>query len=316
MNAAVTVHRYERWARFTLGACVALVLMSRAVIGQENRFVCNVRNITTAWGFAKPPISIDRHSVEFTDSGRSTVAFYVRNQASSRIRSLAMVIRYVGEEDRVIDDIPIAVVAGSQKPENQLPFAVEEVQSWPQILAPAGDAIVSGVYDGIRTGICPVRAEVTFVRIVFEEQPPVELWSPGWEVRPIPRAIPPVPETIAHLNAPTFVDAELTIGSSGAVEELVSGESDKTEAINWLREYLTQNWKFYPALHDGIAVSYKSRLVVDFSSDPEIVPESDVRSPVLLIHVFRKPDHRLSVFFGQMSEGDVLGGGSLKVIPD
>lgn len=300
------------------GVRIISALLSGAAIGQEDRFACKARNITTVWGFANPPISIDKHSVEFTDTARSTVAFYVRNQTTSRIRSLAMVMSYIDNKGRVIDEIPAAVVTGSQEAEDthQLPFPVEEVQSWRSTLAPRSEAVVSGIYDGIRTGICPVRAKVTFLRVAFDGQAPAEFSSPGWEVRPIPRAIPPVPDTIAKVNPPIFVNAEVTIGSSGAVEELVGSESDKTEALNWLREYLTQNWKFYPALRDGIAVTYKSRIVVSFSSDRGIVPEAELESPVLLMHVICKPDNQASAFFGQMSEGDVLGGGSLKVIPD
>jgi len=198
----------------------------------------------------------------------------------------------------------------------QLPFPVEEVQSWRNTLAPRNEAVVSGVYDGVRTGICPVRAKVTFLRVAFDDHVPAEFSSPGWEVRPIPRAIPPVPETIAHLNPPASVRTEVTIGSSGTVEELVGVGSEKTEAISWLREYLTQNWKFYPALRDGIAVTYKSRLVVSFSTNRGVAPEAELESPVMLIHVLREPDNQVAVFFGQMSERDVLGGGTLKVIPD
>jgi hypothetical protein len=292
----------------------------------DHKYVCLTERIPTSWGFGNPSVAIEKHDVEFAANGRSAPDVHFRNVGDSRLEALAAVVRYTDQQGRTIDDVPVAAGTSQVVDALRLPFAVEGVQYWKRPVAPGEDMVVAGVYDGIRTGVCPAHATVTFLRLQFAGSHPLDFSSPGWHVRPLPRSVPEVPESLAklNLNPPDFIAAQLKIDASGRVIDLTPGDEENSEVVSWLRNFMQQSWRFYPALRDGRPVEEQVRVLFGFARDrvSMLAQAPSLQSPVLVIQIMRTLDffpnvrnqQEFRATFGGIAEGDVVGKGEVIVV--
>jgi hypothetical protein len=66
--------------------------------------------------------------------------------------------------------------------------------------------------NGIRTGVCPSQAEVTFLRLHFYPNKTLVFSSPGWHLPPKPLSVPTVPDTFVRFHdLPDFLLGQMTV---------------------------------------------------------------------------------------------------------
>lgn len=289
-------------------------------------YYCYARDLPTSWAFEPPPLLIEQHEVYFFETGRTLVSLRFRNTGKLSIQALALILSYVDERGEAIDEVPVAGVTKMPPEGFDSPFpvslselhlaGVQDREHREHALRPRGSARVAGSRDGTRTGNCPARAKVTFLRLQFTDGTARTYSSPGWHLGPIPRRIPEVPTTFRPLsvNRPSSIVARVKIGASGDVADVVPDNSNNhPEVLRWIRDFMKQEWKFHPAVLGGTPVDSQLTVLFRFPAGatlefPEVEP---ILSPVTLIQFFRRHDLHpndytgsdLVVMYGQADEG-------------
>ena len=78
--------------------------------------------------------------------------------------------------------------------------------------------------------------------------------SPRWQLEPVPHRVPRLSEDTPNLpvTPPVSLLAKVKVSASGQVVDVVSdGQQDDPKVLAWIRERMTQNWTFHPALRNG-----------------------------------------------------------------
>ncbi len=310
-----------RNAKLCFALCtVAVIAYAQLETGNSQRSVydCRVDNLPTAWSFVDPPGTIYAHHAQFGKLGQTSIDMRFRNGGVVPIQSLAFVVEYADANHRIIDRVPIVAGADAGVGERP-PNVLSPANIWKSALGPSDSALITIVANGIRTGDCPVRAEVTFARLHLNDGTVQTLSSPGWQLDPIPMIIPPVSRTTKPLpvQPPASLLAKLRISARGDVVGVVPDEPADPNLVNWIRPFMEQNWKFHPGLLNGRPVD--SELPVLFliyskgmTEFPDIKP---VLEPITAIRFVwgrdlsarASTDDELEVMYGILPEGSRLG---------
>jgi hypothetical protein len=307
--------------------CVVLfaTIVSAAALGTDNDgaqhadvYACSATQIPTSWTFSDLHGRIEVHNISYVEQGRSVTDFHFRNQTTLPIEALGLVLEYFDAEDHVIDRIPISAGTGSSLEHFELPFAVEGREGWRQPILPGIARIVGGVKDGVRTGNCPVRAQVSFAKVMFGDGTSRTYSSPGWRVDAVPRSIPRLPDDVPPLPVlpPVSLIAELKINAAGKVVDVVSHDSDRDDLLSWVRDRMEQDWSFYPALIDGHPTDSVMTVLFVINGRGMRKPQypKPLSGPVTFIQYFSARDlfpgtaapDRWTVVYGSLEEGSVI----------
>ena len=286
--------------------------------GQESSvaspYDCRAMGVPTSWAFDNPPGLIEAHNAIFTDAGDTTVELVFRNDGTSPLLSLAMVMEYVDAQEEVIDRIPI-VAAVKPGIREVPPNVLSPADAWKRALPPGEAVRLVGTRDGIRTGQCPVRARVTFASVRFPDGTTRTFSSPGWRLPATPKQVPILPEAIPEFPAqpPTSVLAKLKISASGDVIDVVSEEAVDHKVVDWIRDRM-RDWKFHPALVGGKPADSEltTLFLIHAKGMGKFSEERPVLQPVTLIQFIWSRDlsqtaatDRWTVMYGWLTEGSV-----------
>jgi hypothetical protein len=291
-----------------------IMLVSSAVLA-EDTFSCIAEQLPTVWNFEAPPVRIDKHGIQFTDTGLTSVSFYLHNLTGWPLDSLTAIVRYKDDGGQVINEVAVSATTNEGVDHSDQPIPIEGVQHWAKAVAPQDVAVVVGVSNGIRTGICPSEAEITLLRLHFYPDKTLSFSSAGWHLPPKPLAVPSVPDTLGNFHKlPDFIVGQLSIDASGHVLEFVSEDHEEPEVTRWLQEFMRRSWKFYPAILDGHPVPATLPLLVGFPRDRDsLVHEAATTlSPITMIQILRSSDFnpvdesqdKFQAHFGHMANGD------------
>jgi hypothetical protein len=297
---------------------------------QSRPYYCHVEGLPTSWVFGSPPGAIEQHEIYFWETGRASASFRLRNLGRARIEGAALILDYVDSRGQTIDEIPVAGTTKTAAEKFRPPFSVErswvyqkgvqEAEHWEGAVPKGGSVRVAGSRDGIRTGHCPVAAEVTFAKLQFADGSRRTFSSPTWHLGPTPRRIPEVPTTfrpLPALNRPLSLLATMKISAAGKVADVIPDDrNNQPEVLRWIRDFMRQEWEFHPALLAGAPVDSQLIVLFRFPADatPAFPETTPMLSPVTLIQFFRKHDlypnnytgSDLVVMYGQAEEGSVV----------
>jgi len=300
-------------ARVTIS--LGMIMLVSSAMFAEDTFSCIAEQLPTVWNFEGPPVKIDNHSIQFTDTGQASVSFYLHNLTGWPLDSLTAIVRYKDDGGQVIDEVAVSATTNEGVDHSDQPIPIEGVQHWAKSVAPQDVAVVVGVSNGIRTGICPSKAEITFLRLHFYPDKTLSFSSAGWHLPPKPLSVPSVPDTFGNFHKlPDFVVGELAIDASGHVVEFASEDHGEPEVTRWLQEFMRRSWKFYPAILDGHPVPATLPLLVGFPRDRDSLlhEAATTLSPITTIQIFRRSDFnpvdesqdKFQALFGNMANGD------------
>lgn len=263
---------------------------------ETNRFACEVTSLPTSWAFENHLGTIERHAVVFTENGNATPTLYFRNTQPRAITALALIVEYRDEGNRVIERVPISgSTAGSGL--LHVPFALElthTIPEWKQPLRQGDTVALGATKDGIRTGHCPTQAKVMFLMARLDDGTVRTFESPNWILGPMPRIVPELPRNFPPLPAvpPVLLLGNVAIDEHGKVTSLDVGDQGSSELRDWLERFMTQNWKFHPALRDGKPVPSVLKVAFRFpvAVRSPIPGEERILFPVTLIQFFPRQD--------------------------
>jgi hypothetical protein len=281
---------------------------------ERSTYDCHIADLPTSWAFDDHPGVVVAHSAMFGELGQTAIDLHFRSTETSPIQSIALVLEYTDAGQETIDRVPIFAAvkpAMAKTPLNVLAPA----DAWRTALLPGDSATMSAVTNGIRTGHCPVRAQVTFASVQFTDGSVRIYSSPEWRLGPIPTLIPTLPEVIPDLpvEAPASLLAKLTINASGEVLDVAPAEPADPKLVDWIRSRMGPDWKFHPALLDGKPTDSELNVLFlihakGMTKFPETRP---VLHPVTLIRFLWSHDlspqtsatDKLMVMYGFLQEG-------------
>jgi len=286
------------WFALALGSIVIELPGSfEARLGQQPDtrsalpYYCGQSDLPTSWKFDNSPLQIAKHAVAFTEDGVSTPGLTLRNRTPRPIVAVAMILDYLDNEDRIIDRVPVAAATDEARSTLRLPFHPVHTFSWTALL-PEDTTTLNALNDGIRTGMCPQRAEVTFLWLRFGDGSSSTFSAPEWRLGPVPQFIPPFPEKLTQVITPPMeILASVKVDSSGLVRDVTpeSGQQMPGELAAWLKD----KWKFHPALLSGKPTESELRVLVEFHAvrAPGFPDGQPITAPVTLIRVFPKAEN-------------------------
>ncbi len=276
--------------------------------------ICRTIEVPTSWAFDNPPVRIEANQVSFSEIGWVTLSLRVLNEESTPIQALTMIVEYLDVQGEPIIRVPIfahidrAIAKGP-------PDMLKPAQAWKSALSPGEEAVLAGDSMGIRTGGCPARSRVTFVREEFTNSRVRTSASSNWQLGPSPALVPILPDSLPDLpvEAPASLLAKLRISDSGSVIDVVPQVAADSALLQWIRARMKQGWRFYPALINGRPVESELNVLFQIHAKgmarfPETQP---LPKPVTLIRfvwshdAFPKGDgsDRLMLMYGVLTEG-------------
>jgi len=304
-----------------LSVCISVTsVLAHGQIGatntQRSAYDCHVDNLPTSWRFDDPPGTIEAHHVRFGELGQTSIDLRFRNGQAIPIQALALVVDYLDAKARIIDRVPLVAAVNSTSG-GKPPHLLSPANTWKNALSQNDSEVIVAVADGIRTGICPARAEVTFAHVQSNNGSVQTFSSPGWRLGPTPAMIPATSRTAPRLpvDAPASLLAKLKINASGEVIDVAPEESADPKLVEWVRGQMGRNWKFHPALLNGRPTD--SELSIEFliyakgmTEFPDVKP---LMQPITVIRFIWSHDlfpqgsavDRLAVVYGSLLEGSI-----------
>ena len=254
---------------------------------------CRIPEMPVSWGTPGQPVEIVHSGAVFNELGGAVSELDVRNTSQRPITNLAFVVEYFDGQGHKATTAAIAAAAAGYEKSMQLPFSVENIESWKVPLEPGATGRVGGFYDSVRTTTCPEAGRVTFVIARFMNGSVQQYAADGWSVPPLPRLVPQLTAPCPAVEKnPTQIRAKLRLSPSGDVIG-ISGTAltkDSPVQVTWVATQMKQ-WKFHPAHLDGKPHEYE--LEVEFVLYG--VPEPDfadisLASPATLIVFWPRKD--------------------------
>lgn len=279
-------------------------------------YSCAVKDFEIVSPIPAALIKIENPRVVYTPTASSYHQFDLRNLGTTPISAIAVVLHYMDDSKRSIDDVPIIAVAEGASNITLPPFPSEAVLRWDAAVSSGDVAPMAAVKNGVRTGICPTRAEITYASIRFSDGTTRTYSRSGWKLGPAPRKVPWFPIALESFVAiPFTLLIQLEIDERGEVVG-VADHDGWAQIPTWLPAYFKQNWKFYPSLNNGQATS--SKMVILFrvhrGGNPECYEPEPFLQPLTLIQLLPRsevsPYHNSAaaflVTYGELQEGTVM----------
>src|SRR5271169_300452 len=153
-------------------------------------YYCRIPEMPVSWGAPGQPVEIVRSGAVFNELGGAVSELDVRNTSERPITNLAFVVEYFDGQGHKAATAAIAAAAAGFEKSMQLPFSVENIESWKVPLEPGATGHVGGFYDSVRSPTCPESGQVTFVIARFMNGTVQQYAANGWSAPPLPRLVP------------------------------------------------------------------------------------------------------------------------------
>lgn len=233
------------------------------------------------------PIRLDQG--RFTSSGEGDMSFdvTVTNVSASSVTQLFIVLEYLDARDESLGQISLVGAANYGNSDHNWQVHAEYLDtSFSTPLLPGETKLLHGIFTGV-WAVCPSRARLTFLGVLFSNNTRRSWKAPNWKLNPILNFFSDdLTLKIDHpMNSPYYVRARATIDERGRIRQLNPlGDTipAQTEALlSQLNE-----WRFFPAIREGQPIVSEMTIVFQFLPDGAMHIPIDVEPlgpPVLLV---------------------------------
>jgi hypothetical protein len=278
----------------------------------QSPFSCSPVRIPTSWAFDNPPGRIEDHSASFTPIGWDTIQLKFRNDQPTPVQALKLVVEYMDAQGEPLARVPMYATvnpAVAHVPANVL----KPANTWGAPVKTGESGEMVGEEASLRTGHCPVRAQVTFASIQFDDGTGRTYSSPNWRLEPTP-ALVPVLRNLPTLpvEPPVSLFAKVRISASGDILDLVPDANGDARLVGWLRDVMGKDWKFHPAILNGQPIESELNVLFQINAKgmTEFVENLPILKPVTLIRFVWTRDvsssdagEKLMAMYGVLTEG-------------
>ncbi|HLH10001.1 MAG TPA: hypothetical protein VKW78_22385 [Terriglobales bacterium] len=269
-------------------------------------------------GISGFPGTLDHHQMKYLRDGTTIPVVEFRNAGASDVRGVALVLEYSNANGDPVSRIPmVGSVAGGIT----VPFPSQELQIWDQQTKVGENVLLAPSFMGGMMRTCPVKATLSYARVVYSDGHFLTFEKPGWRVDALPKLIPEVPKELArNVPLPFTTTVQVSIDRTGKVTDVVEVPTElmprenNSNAFRWAKSFLLDQWKFYPAVVDGNATeSVLTYTVVAYSGAWTQIPEPE-QDDEYLIRLVQKQDGSdrggILVYYGENPEDTVFAAAS------
>jgi hypothetical protein len=278
----------------------------------NSEYSCPAVPLPTVLGFQERPAEIVNHYVSFSENGSAWSTFEFYNLQPNEVQAVAAIMEYLDKDGHVIDSV--SMIGGTKEGVTSIsvPFSVERVANhWKANLDPGTGAPVMGVKHGVKTGICPIAARLTYLSTIFSNGSK-RVFSSNWSLAPIPSFVPNVGKEFpaSRITVPVSFQAQLAVSASGRITAVHFSDERFFYLQSWFESWIKRRWTFHPAITNGQAVPSSASILVRIhvqrsfhdmpSSEPLLVP-------TILIDVFPQRDGAgWEVTYGGLTEHSTI----------